>query len=33
MTKKNEIKPTFKIHEVNRIRAIRTNKFIRKTSV
>lgn len=29
MTKKNEIKPTFKIHEVNRTRAIRTNEFIR----
>jgi hypothetical protein len=29
MSKKNEIKPTFKIHEVNRIRAIRTNEFIR----
>ena len=26
---KNEIKPSFKIHEVNSIRAIRTNEFIR----
>lgn len=29
MSNNNEIIPTFKINEVNRIRAIRTNEFIR----